>query len=85
MGGKHLEEKHFKVLTDCAEICATSSKFMLRESMFHSVICGTCAEICKACAKSCEEIGFDDETMKACADACRQCAESCEKMAASHH
>ncbi len=37
-----------------------------------------CAEICRACAASCEEVG----DMQECVDACLRCAESCERMAA---
>jgi hypothetical protein len=52
---------------------------MLRQSDFHMKTCGLCAEICTACAKSCERMG-QDEQMKTCAAACRACAESCQKM-----
>ena len=79
-GGRHVEASHIRTLADCAQICATSADFMLRESSHHAKICEACAEVCEACAKSCEQMP-DDAMMRACADACRRCAESCRAMA----
>ena len=79
-GGKHAEATHISLLQDCADICATSAKFMLRGSDLHTRTCAVCAEVCDACAKSCESISQDD-FMKRCAEACRSCAESCREMA----
>lgn len=78
VGGKHVEPGHFRIMMACAEICATTAKFMMMNSDHHKHLCRECAEICEACAKSCEEIG----DMQECVDACRRCAESCRKMAA---
>jgi len=82
MGGKHVESMHIKNLMACAEICALSAQWMARKIEFHSDLCRTCAAVCKACAKSCESIGADDETMQACMKICNTCADSCSKMAA---
>lgn len=81
MGGKHSEAAHIRLLLDCADICQTSADFMLRGSAKHALTCGTCAEICLACAEECERIGPEDRIMKHCADICRACAESCKQMA----
>ena len=78
-GGKHADPHHISVLESCAEICATSAKFMLRGSELHTRTCEVCAEVCDACAQSCESIGTE-EFMKQCAQACRSCAESCREM-----
>lgn len=78
-GGKHAEPAHIGLLQDCADICTTSARFMLRGSELHAEVCGTCAEVCDSCAESCESMG-DDDFMKRCAEACRRCAESCRKM-----
>jgi hypothetical protein len=78
LGGKHAEQAHFRLMMDCAEICATSANFMLRGSPLHQLTCGVCAEVCAQCADSCAQVGDMDE----CVDACRACAESCGKMAA---
>lgn len=81
-GGKHADPTHIGLLQDCADICATSAKFMLRGSELHTRTCAVCAEVCDACARSCDSLGSDD-FMKRCAEACRRCAESCREMAGS--
>ena len=81
MGGKHAEVEHIRLLLDCADICQTSSDFMLRESPRHVLTCQACSEVCLACAESCERIGQQDSMMKKCAEVCRRCAESCRSMA----
>ena len=75
-GGKNVEAGHFRLMINCAEICQTTSNFMLSGSLFHKDIAAVCAKICEACAKSCVDI----EGMKDCAIACRECAESCRQM-----
>lgn len=79
MGGDHVEDKHTKLLMDCAEICAITEHFMIRNSQFHGDVCGVCADICESCAKSCEKLG--GEEMERCAKACRDCAKVCKEMA----
>jgi hypothetical protein len=79
-GGKHIEEKHFTLLKDCADVCRLSTDLMLRESSFHSKACELCAYVCEECAASCDRIDPADEMMKKCADMCRQCADSCRLM-----
>ena len=79
-GGRHADAEHIVTLLDCAEICGTSASFMLRGSHAHTSTCAVCAEVCRACAESCERMG-DDEVMVACAEECRRCAESCDRMA----
>ncbi len=76
VGGKHVEPTHFRLMLDCAQICATSADFMLRGSAHHTHICRECAEICAKCADSCEQVGGMEE----CVRACRACAESCSEM-----
>ena len=75
------ETAHLRLLLDCADICQTSADFMLRGSEKHALTCGTCVEICVACAEKCEPIGKEDSMMKNCAEVCRNCAESCKHMA----
>lgn len=78
MGGKHVEPEHVKLMADCIEACQTAANFMKRGSRYHALECIACAEICEACAKSCEKIGGDE--MKSCAEICRRCATSCREM-----
>ena len=79
VGGAHVEQKHFKLMMDCAQICMVSADFMLRKSDHHPHICAECAEICNACADSCEAVG----DMDLCVQACRKCAQSCGAMGQS--
>lgn len=81
-GDKHVEQAHIKLMADCIEICQTSAHFMLRGSAMHIAVCGLCADICEACAVSCESI-VGCEVMKACADTCRKCAQTCRDMSKS--
>ena len=82
-GGAHADARHIQLLQDCARICEVSASFMLRESSYHTLTCGVCAEICNACAESCLAFG-DDEMMKSCAEVCQKCAASCEEMSSKH-
>ena len=79
-GGAHADSAHITLMLDCAQICATSADFLTRHSPNHKATCAVCAELCDACATSCDSFG-DDEMMKQCADECRRCAESCRMMA----
>lgn len=80
-GGKHVEAKHVKLMTDCIQMCQVATDFMTRNSELHHAVCQACAEICEACAKSCEDIGGKE--MDKCAEICRGCAETCREMAKS--
>jgi hypothetical protein len=67
---------------DCIDFCATCASFMLRDSPAHHRVCEICAEVCDACAVSCERFP-DDKVVNECAKECRGCAESCRKMASA--
>jgi len=76
-GGRHLEPSHFRLMTNCAEICRTTAGFMLSNSPLQDRLCAACAEVCGACADSAAQIGDMDD----CVQACRDCALSCQRMA----
>ncbi len=78
MGGKHVEQAHFRLMMNCADVCTTCANFMLADSPMHAAVCKLCADVCRACADSCEAVG----DMDACVAACRRCAKSCAAMAA---
>ena len=78
IGGAHVEAEHFRLMMSCAETCRTCAHLMLIGSPIHKHQCGTCAEVCAACAASCESVG----DMDACVRACRACEETCRRMAA---
>lgn len=79
MGGRHVEQRHFRLMLDCAQICQVAADFMLRGSDHHTHLCAECAEICRLCADSCEDVG----DMGECVEACRACGTSCAEMAAT--
>jgi len=81
-GESQFEPKLLRLLLDCAEICQTSTNFMLRSSEFSSHACGVSAEISRRCADECHKLADEDEVMKHCAEVCRRCADSCKKMSA---
>lgn len=78
MGGKHVDQMHVKLMADCIEACQTAANGMKRGSPLYASFCAVCADVCDACAKSCERVG--DTEMQACADLCRRCADACREM-----
>ena len=72
---------HIRLMMDCAQICATSADYMVRESPFHDRICRLCSELCKECGKDCQQVAGDDQMIEDCIQMCRKCAASCERMA----
>ena len=57
--------------------CLTIS-VMARGSGQHKLVGEICAQICRACATSCNKL----DGMEDCVAACERCAEECETMAA---
>jgi hypothetical protein len=81
LGGEHASLEHQTGLADCAAICGLVHSFMHRRSPHATHLCGECAEICRACADSCDRVGHGDAEMERCAQICRRCARECEQMA----
>lgn len=77
-GGRHAAPKHVRIMLDCAEVCTTISNFMARSSTFHSAMCRLCADVCDACARSCD--GLDG--MAECIATCCACSKSCRAIVA---
>ncbi len=73
---KHAGQAHLRLLINCSEICKTTANFMISHSAVYGSVCALCAEICDACARSCEEIG----AMYECVEVCHRCAANCEDM-----
>ena len=78
MGGKHSSPGHVRLMTDCMEICQTTADFLVRGSAVYQAVAAACAEVCYACADSCEDVG--GEEMNECAQLCRECAEICDDL-----
>ena len=79
-GGEHAEQKHIRLLADCAQICQTNADFMMRGSELHHEVCAACAEVCWRCGNYCALIAADEQ-MQECAECCMRCEESCGEMA----
>lgn len=79
IGGAHAAPRHIQLLQDCADICETTAKFVLRASAQHDGVASACADICELCAASCETFAGDPQ-MKACANQCYLCASACRQM-----
>lgn len=78
-GGDYVEMKHIQYLIDCAEMCQTTSNYMLRGSKLMARIADVCADVCEECAQSCEQYK-DDAILRACARVCRKCADACREL-----
>jgi hypothetical protein len=76
-GGEHLRPQHYRLMMDCVIVCAAAADLMAHKSQFHHPFCGLCADVCEACAKSCEQL----DGMELCIEACRTCAAACRAMA----
>jgi hypothetical protein len=76
-GGEHAGQAHMRLMLDCAEICRSTSAFMVTGSPYLRDVCAVCAEICEDCAASCERLGGMEE----CVQACRECAATCRALA----
>jgi len=77
MGGAHVAPDHFRLMMDCAEICAASAKLQLAGSRYSASLCALCAEVCHDCAISCMEL----DGMEECVRACEHCERGCREMA----
>ena len=75
-GGEHTRPQHFRLMMDCAIVCQAAADLMAQKSQFQHPFCGLCADVCEACAKSCEKL----PGMESCVTACRACAEACRRM-----
>jgi hypothetical protein len=81
-GGDHGQVEHINLLRACGEICSTTARFILLATDFHARTCDLCADVCLACAASCETL-LGDALLRRSADECRRCAELCRRVAAA--
>jgi len=79
-GGRYAEPSFVNLILACADLCATTGRFMLLRSEFHVLMCEACADVCEACADDCEAWGADGE-LAGWVEACRRCAEACRELA----
>ncbi len=76
-GGRHAERGHVALMYGCADLCRVTADFMIMGARLHFKVCGICAEVCEACAVSCQMLDDMDE----CVRVCRECADNCRRMA----
>ncbi|WP_353893090.1 four-helix bundle copper-binding protein [Proteinivorax hydrogeniformans] len=69
-----------KILTDCAEMCAMTARFMSRNSEFNKELCYLTMDVCQTCAEECNR--FKDQHSQGCAEICLQCIDECKRIVA---
>lgn len=62
---------------NCADICSTSLRLLIRNSNRAKSVVEICQGICAECAEECEK--HDHEHCQECARACRRCEEQCRE------
>lgn len=80
MGGDHAGVRHQVLMRDCADLCQMAADFMIRQSYLQGEVCRACARACEDCGESCERLAEGDTMMSACVEQCRTCAEACRSM-----
>ena len=72
---------------DCADICATTSRLLLRQTATDAALTRemltACATACRLCAEECEKHANMHEHCRICAEHCRQCVAACERAMSS--
>jgi hypothetical protein len=76
MGGEHVKPLHFRLMMDCAAVCATTADLLAHKSQFYREITALCVDVCIACANDCRTLSGMEE----CVAACLSCAEACREM-----
>lgn len=68
-GGKYVETARIQLMNDCIAACKKRQKDTSAETA------SACADVCKKCAASCEEL--NDPNLKECINTCKSCAQTC--------
>ena len=61
---------------DCAELCFTAAKFLIRDSEFAHKLLPICEKACRHCAEECKK--HEHEHCKKCAEESLKCADACQ-------
>jgi hypothetical protein len=67
-----------RLALDCAEICATTARFVARGSSYMNDLLVLCSQICKACETACRK---EENCFQECADTCHECHLTCALVA----
>ena len=72
---------------DCADVCATTGRMLLRQSEPPAALLRQtlelCAAACRACAAECEKHAHHHEHCRVCAEACSACEQACRALVQS--
>lgn len=73
--GTPAQREMWRLMLDCAELCAATAAFARTGSVFLPQLAESCCDLCDHCAQACELAG-PSAAIDACADACRACAKA---------
>lgn len=69
---------------DCADICETTGRVLVRQSEYDARISKAqleaCRQVCRTCAEECEKHAEMHEHCRICAQACRSCEKACDEL-----
>jgi hypothetical protein len=80
-GGTLATPEHIGLLRGSAELCQTTTNFLLRGLDMKPILRAS-AQITERCAESCE-VFPEDPLLQRCAEACLRCARACTELANS--
>jgi hypothetical protein len=70
---------------DCADVCATTGRMLLRQSEASAALLRRqlelCEAVCRECAAECERHAHHHEHCRICAGACQACEQACHALA----
>jgi len=66
----------WRLMLDCAELCAATADFARTESVFLPQLAESCSHLCDECAAASERAEASP-ALEVCAEACRVCASRC--------
>lgn len=73
--------KCIRLNLDCADICATTSRVVSRQTEYDATVTRAlleaCAEACKSCGGECAGHAEHMEHCRVCAESCRRCEQMC--------
>ena len=79
--------KCIRLCQDCADICATASNVISRQTDYDSgvtrALLEACVLICKSSGDECEQHAQTHEHCRVCLGACRRCEQACRDLLAA--
>lgn len=79
--------KCIRLNLDCADVCATTSRVVSRQTEYDANVTGplvqACAAVCKSCGDECDAHAEHMAHCRQCADSCRRCEQACRELLAA--